>query len=98
MQAWIDARLDADGRVQLAGDSDSVLTRGLAAILVHSLSGLTPQEVLAVEPAALAGLVGDLFLGDKPAAVKPVQQQSQPCLQFEVVGGCSSSDCKMLGG
>lgn len=57
LQAWIDARLDADGHVQLSGDSDSALTRGLAAVLVHSLSGLTPEEVLAVEPASLAGLV-----------------------------------------
>lgn len=56
-QAWIDARLDADGRVQLTGDSDSALTRGLAAVLVHALSGLTPEEVLDIEPSSLAGLV-----------------------------------------
>lgn len=57
LQAWMDARLDGSGRVQLSGDSDSALTRGLVAVLMHSLSGLTPEEVLAVEPASLAGLV-----------------------------------------
>ena len=57
MQAWVEARLDGGGRVQLSGDSDSALTRGLVAVLLHSLCGLTPEEVLAVEPASLAGLV-----------------------------------------
>jgi cysteine desulfuration protein SufE len=62
LQAWVDASLDGDGRVQLSGDSDSALTRGLVAVLLHSLSGLTPEEVLAVEPASLAGLVSAAFL------------------------------------
>ena len=37
-------------------DSDSELSRGLAAVLCLSLSGLTPQQVLEVDPAALAAL------------------------------------------
>ena len=39
------AELDAAGRVRFAADSDSELTRGLAAVLVRALSGLTPAEV-----------------------------------------------------
>lgn len=62
LQAWMDACLDGSGRVQLSGDSDSALTRGLVAVLLHSLSGLTPEEVLAVDPASLAGLVSVAFL------------------------------------
>ena len=51
-QVWAMAALDAQGRVQLAGDSDSELTRGLCAVLVEGLSGLTPEEVLQVRAPA----------------------------------------------
>ena len=44
------ATLDPQGRVQFGGDSDSELTRGLCALLVQGLSGLTPEEVLQVRP------------------------------------------------
>lgn len=47
-QVWVHAELDREGRVRFAADSDSELTRGLAAVLVASLSGLTPSEVLQV--------------------------------------------------
>ncbi|KAL4443002.1 hypothetical protein ABPG77_008493 [Micractinium sp. CCAP 211/92] len=45
-QVWVSAALGADGRVVFSADSDSELTRGLAALLVEGLSGLTPDEVL----------------------------------------------------
>lgn len=48
-QAWVDARLDAAGRVQVWADSDSAVTRGLGAVLVAALSGLTPDQLLAVQ-------------------------------------------------
>ncbi len=47
-QVWVSAELDAAGKVRFAADSDSELTRGLAALLVEGLSGLTPDEVLQV--------------------------------------------------
>ena len=47
-QVWATAALDPHGRVQFGGDSDSELTRGLCALLVQGLSGLTPEEVLQV--------------------------------------------------
>ncbi|PRW56007.1 quinolinate chloroplastic [Chlorella sorokiniana] len=58
-QVWVSAELDAAGKVRFAADSDSELTRGLAALLVEGLSGLTPDEVLQVDPACL----GQLGLG-----------------------------------
>ena len=45
---WISAELDASGRVRFSGTSDSELSRGLCAVLVAALSGLTPEEVLQV--------------------------------------------------
>ncbi len=47
-QVWVTAELDSRGRVRLGADSDSELTRGLAAVLVRCLSGLAPSEVLQV--------------------------------------------------
>ena len=47
-QVWVAAELDSVGRVRWAADSDSELSRGLAAVLVEGLDGLTPQEVLQV--------------------------------------------------
>lgn len=49
-------RLDDAGLVQLGGDSDSELSRGLVALLVTSLGGRPPADVLAVQEDALAGL------------------------------------------
>ena len=45
---WISAELDASGRVRFSGTSDSELSRGLCAVLVAALSGLTPEAVLQV--------------------------------------------------
>ncbi|CAL8471866.1 g11408 [Coccomyxa elongata] len=64
-QVWVDAELNSSGRVQFSADSDSDVTRGLAAVLVTALSGLTPAQVLEVEPEDLA----ELQLG--PAVLTP---------------------------
>lgn len=47
-QVWVDAQLGSDGRIKFSADSDSEVTRGLAAVLVTALSGLTPAQVLEV--------------------------------------------------
>ncbi|KIY93938.1 SufE-like protein [Monoraphidium neglectum] len=49
-QVWVKPELRDDGRVYWTADSDSQLTKGLAALLVLGLSGCTPQEVLTVQP------------------------------------------------
>lgn len=48
LQVWVHAELNSAGMVKFAADSDSELTRGLAAVLVEALSGLRPEEVLQV--------------------------------------------------
>ncbi|WCJ32561.1 SufE-like protein 1 chloroplastic/mitochondrial [Euphorbia peplus] len=57
-QVWVRAYLDSDGNVVFEADSDSVLTKGLAALLVKGLSGRPVDEVLRVSPdfAVLLGL------------------------------------------
>lgn len=55
-EVWMTAKLDKNNRVQFNGDSNSELTRGLCALLVESMSGLTPPEVLQVKPEMLSVL------------------------------------------
>ncbi|KAB2607285.1 sufE-like protein [Pyrus ussuriensis x Pyrus communis] len=57
-QVWVRAYLDSDKNVFFEADSDSVLTKGLAALLVGGLSGRQVDEVLRVSPdfAVLLGL------------------------------------------
>lgn len=52
-QVWVSAELEGNGLLSLTADSDSELSRGLAAVLVEGLSGLTPEEVLQVRCAVL---------------------------------------------
>lgn len=57
-QVWVRAYLDSDKNVVFEADSDSVLTKGLAALLVQGLSGRPVEEILRVTPdfAVLLGL------------------------------------------
>ena len=48
-QVFVVANLE-DGKVQFEGDSDSQLVKGLVALLVEGLSGLTPQEIVELSP------------------------------------------------
>ncbi len=57
----ITGRLE-DGRVYFSASADSHLVRGLVAIVVEGLSGLRPEQILAVDPKVLqqAGLTRSL--------------------------------------
>ena len=48
-QVWLDASYE-DGTVQLRGDSDAAIVKGLVAVTLHVYSGATPQEILATPP------------------------------------------------
>ncbi|MBE9223237.1 SufE family protein [Cyanobacterium stanieri LEGE 03274] len=39
-----------DGQIFYQGDSDAQLVKGLVAFLIESLNGLTPQEIISIEP------------------------------------------------
>ena len=57
-QVWVVAELDRAGLLQYRADSDSQLTKGLAALLVRGLSGAEPREVLSLSP----GFIDELGL------------------------------------
>ena len=44
----------ADGRLHWRGDSDAQITKGLLALLIEGLEGLTPAQVTAIDPSFIA--------------------------------------------
>ena len=44
----------ADGQLHWQGDSDAQITKGLLALLIEGMEGLTPSQVAAIDPAFLA--------------------------------------------
>ena len=43
-----------EGVMRWQGDSDALITKGLLALLIQGLDGLTPAQVQAVDPAFIA--------------------------------------------
>ncbi|MEB3324927.1 MAG: SufE family protein [Cyanobacteriota bacterium] len=43
-----------EGRLHWEGDSDAAITKGLLALLMQGMEGLTPEEALALDPDVLA--------------------------------------------
>jgi cysteine desulfuration protein SufE len=48
-QVYITAKLD-DGQVYYQGDSDAQITKGLVALLIEGLNGVSPQAILDLSP------------------------------------------------
>lgn len=45
-RVWLLAAKDGDGNVQFRADSDAIITKGLAALMVRALSGLPPAVIV----------------------------------------------------
>lgn len=56
-QVWVVGELQ-DGKLKWRADSDSQLTKGLAALLVQGLGDASPEEVLAVDPGGIIDALG----------------------------------------
>jgi cysteine desulfuration protein SufE len=52
-QVYVAAEL-REGRLHWQGDSDAQITKGLLALLIEGLEGLTPAQVVAMDPAFIA--------------------------------------------
>ena len=52
-QVYVVAQL-SDGRLHWQGDSDAAITKGLLALLIKGLEGLTPEQAAAVDPGFIA--------------------------------------------
>ena len=81
-QVWVVPRIE-DGLVYFTADSDSQLTKGLAALLVEGLSGSTPKEIMAVEP----NFVELLGLGQSPRRAAPTGHEHAQAHAEEDPGG-----------
>lgn len=44
-RVWLDAAY-TDGKIVFQGESDAVIVKGIVSLLIHILSGHTPQEIL----------------------------------------------------
>ena len=56
VQVWVTVDLAPSGTVTIGADSDSDISRGLAAVLVYALSGLTPIEIENVDADSFTAL------------------------------------------
>lgn len=45
-RVWIDAKLDAEGRIDFRADSDALIVKGIVALLMRVLDHRTPDEIL----------------------------------------------------
>ena len=45
-RVWLLAAKDGDGNVQFRADSDAIITKGLAALMVRAFSGLPPAVIV----------------------------------------------------
>ena len=88
-KVWVKPELRPDGKVYWAADSDSQLTKGLAALLVLGLSGCTPQEILSVQPSfiELLGLKQSLTPSRNNGFLNMLLKMQRLTLQLAAKGG-----------
>lgn len=95
-QVWVVTDLDEQGRVQITGDADSQLVKGLLAILVLGLGGLTPNEILAVPPdfIKLTGLDVSLTPSRNNGFVNMVNFIKKQVIAYQAAGAGNSERAK----
>lgn len=85
-QVWVRAFFDEDRNVFYEADSDSVLTKGLAALLVQGLSGRPVTEILRVTPdfAVLLGLQQSLTPSRNNGFLNMLRLMQKKAMSLEV--------------
>jgi sulfur transfer protein SufE/stress-induced morphogen len=101
-QVWVRAYLDLEKNVVFEADSDSVLTKGLAALLVQGLSGRPVKEVLRVSPdfAVLLGLQQSLTPSRNNGFLNMLKLMQKKALELylEAEKGSGVVESSKLGG
>jgi cysteine desulfuration protein SufE len=74
-----------DGQMQFQGDSDAQITKGLVAMLISALNGLSPEEVVNLSPDFIKDTQLDVSLTPSRAngfynIFKTMQQKAAPFL------------------
>ncbi|CAN4096807.1 unnamed protein product [Withania somnifera] len=85
-QVWVRAYFDSEKNVIYEADSDSVLTKGLAALLVQGLSGRPVEEIVKVSPdfAVLLGLQQSLTPSRNNGFLNMLKLMQKKALQLYV--------------
>ncbi|XP_042039822.1 sufE-like protein 1, chloroplastic/mitochondrial [Salvia splendens] len=85
-QVWVRAYFDEDKNVIFEADSDSMLTKGLAALLVQGLSGRPVEEIVRVSPdfATLLGLQQSLTPSRNNGFLNMLKLMQKKALQLYV--------------
>ncbi|XP_009781684.1 sufE-like protein 1, chloroplastic/mitochondrial [Nicotiana tabacum] len=85
-QVWVRAYFDSEKNVIFEADSDSVLTKGLAALLVLGLSGRPVEEIIKVSPdfAVLLGLQQSLTPSRNNGFLNMLKLMQKKALQLYV--------------
>ncbi|XP_059291385.1 sufE-like protein 1, chloroplastic/mitochondrial [Lycium ferocissimum] len=85
-QVWVRAYFDSERSVIFEADSDSVLTKGLAALLVQGLSGRPVEEIVRVSPdfALLLGLQQSLTPSRNNGFLNMLKLMQKKALQLYV--------------
>ncbi|KAF8113959.1 hypothetical protein N665_0043s0032 [Sinapis alba] len=85
-QVWVRAFFDEERNVVYEADSDSVLTKGLAALLVKGLSGRPVTEILRITPdfAVLLGLQQSLTPSRNNGFLNMLKLMQKKALSLEV--------------
>ncbi|CAN4117362.1 unnamed protein product [Withania somnifera] len=85
-QVWVRAYFDSEKNVIFEADSDSVLTKGLAALLVQGLSGRPVEEIVKVSPyfSVLLGLQQSLTPSRNNGFLNMLKLMQKKALQLYV--------------
>lgn len=59
-RVWLDASMDADGKVHFTADSDAIIVKGIISLLISVLNGHTPDEILNAD----LHFINDIGLGE----------------------------------
>lgn len=83
-QVFVVGRL-VEGKLHWQGDSDAQITKGLLALLIEGLEGLTPREVASIDPAFIAatGLQASLTPSRANGFLNILRMMQAQAQQFE---------------